>query len=190
MINGGRLVILVGQSGSGKTTQMRELVNEAGFRQSPNITTRDSRPTDLLNEYLYASPQEYDRLLRKSGRVLWDIVTGNGARYAKDSCDIIEALTDPEHLYVNALVPSTANILVRKYGSELIRTVMLPNPGDDILLTRMTNRGDSTSGARERLVNENAEGWLAQSLAIDGLYTVTAQDVAGRHKEIMDFALS
>ena len=189
MANGGRIVTLVGQSGSGKTTQMRELVGEQGFRLSPNITTRPPRESDLAGEYTYIPDDEYAGLL-KSGRLLWNVVTGNGAHYSKDVCDVIEALTDPDNIYVHALVPGKANDLVRRYGSEVVKTIFLPSPGDDVLLKRMITRGDSARGAAERLTNEEQEGWLVQSLAITGLHVVTAQGVAERHQEILDFTRS
>lgn len=187
MVNSGRLITLVGQSGSGKTTQMRELV-EAGFRQSPNITTRPPRlTTDLPNEYRYTDDEEYGRLLAQ-GKLLWDVTTGNGARYSKERSEVEQVLMH-HNISVNALVPDKACELVRRYGAEVIKTVWLPSPGDDVLLGRMVARGDSEQGAAERIANEALEGWLTQALAIDGLYIVTEQTVSGRHKEILNFAM-
>jgi guanylate kinase len=168
---------------------MRELVNEPGFRQSPNITTRAPRDSDLPKEYTYLDPREYARLLAQPGRLLWDVAAGNGARYSKDICDVIEALTDDDNIYVQALVPSKAQELVRRYGSEHVKTVLLSTE-DDVLLQRMAQRGDTAEGAQERLNNERLEGWLAQSLAIDGLYVVREETIARRHEEILDFATS
>jgi len=182
-------VTLVGQSGSGKTTQMGKLV-EAGFRQSPNITTRPPRPaTDLPDVYRYVSGDEYGRLLAQGG-LLWDVTTGNGARYSKERSEVEQALAARHNISVNALVPDKASDLVRRYGAEVIKTVWLPSPGDDVLMERMIARGDSAEGAAERVANEELEDWLAQALAIDGLYVVTGITIPERHQEIMDFATS
>ena len=189
MTNGGRLITLVGQSGSGKTTQMRELV-EAGFRQSPNITTRPQRPaTDLPDEYRYVNDEEYGRLLAQ-GELLWDVITGNGARYSKERSEVEQVLATRHNTSVNALVPDKAAELVRRYGAEVIKTVWLPSPDDDVLIERMTRRGDSVQGATERIARERLEDWTAQALAIEGLYVVTGITVPDRHREIIDFAMS
>jgi guanylate kinase len=184
---GGKLAVLVGQSGSGKTTQMSKLIGEAGFRVSPNVTTRPRRETDLEKEYTYLSDEQYASL-RRQGRLLWDAVAGNGAHYSKDICDLIEALTDPDTSYVTALVPDKAEALVRKYGSEVIKPVLLPSPDNAVLLERMTERGDTAHDAAERVANE--QNWLAQSLAIEGIHVVTALGIPERHQEILDFVQS
>src|SRR4051812_26342607 len=103
MIQGGQIITLVGQSGSGKTTQIRELVAQPEFRICPSFTTRQPRTTDLPHEYHYVNHDEHGRLVKIPGRFLWDTVTGNGGHYSKDICDVMEALTDPDHMYVNAL---------------------------------------------------------------------------------------
>lgn len=184
-VRGGRLLTFVGQSGSGKTTQMRELVATGEFRICPSTTTRAPRPSDLPNEYFYRELPYYKRIAR-SGRFLWDIVTGNGDRYAKDICDVMEALTDPDHVYVNGLVPDKAKVLAQRYGSEVVRTVLFSNPTDDELIERMTRRGDSPEKALQRLHTEKAEDWMAQAMEIDGIYVVESKSITDRNQEILD----
>ena len=163
---------------------------EAGFRQSPNITTRSPRPdTDLPNEYTYVSDEEYESLLGQD-QLLWDVTTGNGARYSKKRSEAQRALGDGDTISVHALVPDKAHELVRTYGAEVIRTVLLPSPGDDILAERMLERGTTTREACERLERERAEDWSEKALAIEGLYVVTGITIPERHKEIIKFAMS
>ena len=188
MSRGGRIVTLIGQSGSGKSTQMAELAKTDLFRVLPSTTTRLPRPTDLPHEYHYRTADEYAELAN-IGRLMWDVPAGNNDRYAEDICDIIEALTDDDHVYVNALVPVSAKILVQRYGKALVRSMFIPNPGDDILLARMLQRGDLPEKAMERIRTERDQNWLEQAVAIDGIHIVASQGIAEQHQEILEFAL-
>lgn len=191
----GRIVTFLGGSGSGKTTQMGMLVAQEQFRMCPSTTTRPPRPSDLCHEYHYATMDEYQTLVR-SGRSLWDIPTGNRNkagtrdRYTKDICDIIEAFTDPDHVYVQGLIPKCAAIMARRYGAPLVRTLWLPSPPDDEVIARMVERGDEPEQAANRLKNEKNEGWSESALAIEGIYVITGRDKFERHEEIQDYIAS
>jgi guanylate kinase len=183
----GQIITFVGQSGSGKTTQIGELIKEPGFRLLPSTTTRPPRSTDLLLEYRYKDITEYERIAAIPGRFLWDVVTGDGDRYAKDADDVSAALADTQNIYTHALTPGCADILLKKYGPKVVRTVLLPSPGDDVLIDRMITRGDAAENAAGRLISEQRDDWLAQSIAIEGLYVVKSQTIEKRHEEILDF---
>jgi guanylate kinase len=189
MPRGGRILTMIGQSGSGKSTQMAELVKVDLFRVLPSTTTRSPRPTDLPQEYRYKSPEEFEELLQ-TGRLMWNFPAGNQHRYGEDVQDVREALTDPDHIYTNALIPEAAKILTEKYGSGVIKTLFIPSPGDEILLSRMIQRGDSPEKAMERIQIESGQNWLDQAVAIDGIHIVSSQTIADRHQEILEFALS
>lgn len=181
-----RLLTLVGRSGTGKTTHMRGLIELGGFRILPAVTTRAQRPSDLKHEYNHVSPEEFERLARIPGRFLTHTVAGNGDRYGKDICDLIEAFTDPEHIYIHALTPEGAVALARKYGREMVRTVLFPSPGDEVLQQRMLDRGDAPAKVNERLIAEGQQFLDEQFLALDGLYVIKSHIIPAQQAEILD----
>jgi len=140
----GQIVTFVGKGGSGKTTQIRRALHEPGFRLIPSVTTRPPRDNELAGEYRYYSAEAYQQLVVTPGRLLWDVIAGNGGNhYGKDAQDIEYALAHPEAVHLNALVPSSAQTLVDIYGPDQVRTIYLPDPGNEILLQRMIERGDN-----------------------------------------------
>lgn len=183
-IEGGRILTLVGQSGTGKTTLMKRLVETGLFCLIPSTTTRPYRPSDLDDEYRYLDLETYASVAAQPGRFLWDVPAGNGHSYAKDVLDVNKALTDPEHVHVQALIPESAKIFARKYGEQVVKTVFLTSPGDDELRRRMQARGDAPEKIEERLASEREQDWPEQVLAIDGLKVITSQELLVRQSEI------
>jgi len=56
------MIILIGESGSGKTTILNEL-EKRGFKKAINHTTRAKRKTDdELNEYKFLSKEEFNKM--------------------------------------------------------------------------------------------------------------------------------
>ena len=63
------MIILIGESGSGKTTILNEL-EKRGFKKAINHTTRQKRKTDdELNEYKFLSKEEFNEMW-KEGKLL------------------------------------------------------------------------------------------------------------------------
>lgn len=63
------MIILIGESGSGKTTILNEL-EKRGFKKAINHTTRPKRKTDdELNEYKFLSKDEFNKMWDE-GRLL------------------------------------------------------------------------------------------------------------------------
>jgi guanylate kinase len=182
-IEGGQIVTFVGHSGSGKTTQLRRLIEEPNFQVLRSVTTRPPRPSDVPGEYRYTTLEEHKSLAENS-KFMWNILFGQNF-YAKEFDEVELALDDPFDSYVNALVPRCAGILATAYGPERVRTFLLPNPGDDILTERMLARGDTEEAAAERLRIEAEQNWAEQAQTIQGLHVIQSTGIEQRHEEIM-----
>ena len=182
-IEGGKIITFLGQSGSGKTTQVGRLLREQNFEILRSVTTRGPRPSDLEGEYRHTTLAEHQALAR-ANKFLWNIKFGNNF-YAKEVEQVELALDDPFSCYANALVPQCAGTLAAKYGSRYIRTFLLPNPGDEILTERMLARGDTAETAALRLRQETEENWTAQAKTIPGVHIIASDGIEARHEEIM-----
>lgn len=176
------IVSIVGESGVGKTTLMKTLIDsDETFRMLPSPTTRQPRISDLPNEYSYLTAEEFEEL-KAADRFLWvtDKAGNAGDLYAKDKEDVRAAIADPDHVYLNALIPDYARLLAEKYGRVAVRTIFLESPGQEELRQRMLNRGDSPGIVRQRQEKEQAESWSNRLQGIEGLVIITAQELLAR----------
>lgn len=190
------IITFVGESGTGKSTLMHSLVDKDDrFRILPSITTRARRPSDLAREYIYLSIEEHAKLAAIPGRLLWSVKAGNkDDQYAKDVLDIMDALTDDKdeddggHVYLHGLIPDAAKWLEHRYGSEVVKTVLLQSPGQEELRRRMIGRGDAPEKIEERLAKEKEANWAGQVADLEGLVVVTCQDLLDRQNTIYELA--
>lgn len=134
------------------------------------------------------SPQEYEELAGTPRRILWNVIAGNGDKYAKDVLDVMDAALDMEHIYIHALVPESARILAQRYGSEVVRTVFLQRPDKQELIRRLLQRGDDADKIEPRIDREFEEDWANQVADIEGLVVITNQDLLARQDEISALA--
>jgi guanylate kinase len=186
---GPNIITVVGEAGTGKTTLIKSLVHsDETFRVLTSVTTRNPRSTDLPNEYRHLRLQEYEKLASIPNRFLWNVIAGSSDRYAKDILDVMDAVLDPEHIYMQALVPESARILAQRYGSKVVQTVFLQRPDKDELVRRMLQRGDKIDTIGPRLDREFKEDWMGQVADIEGLVVITNQDLVVRHNEVKTLA--
>lgn len=65
---GKKMIILIGESGSGKTTILNEL-EKRGFKKAINYTTRAKRNEQELSEYKFITKEEFEEMWRE-GKLL------------------------------------------------------------------------------------------------------------------------
>jgi len=145
-----RIVTLVGEPGSGKTTIADALLSLRPelYRTLISNTTREKRPTDGPGDYRFVS-REHIKEWESQGELAWSPAESAGHMYATRLDDIEAALADTGHLYISILVPETAEILYQLHPKNVLP---LRIQADITLLPeRLRLRGASTEDIEYRM---------------------------------------
>jgi guanylate kinase len=89
----GRLIVLSGPAGAGKTTVAERLCRETGIRRSVSATTRPPRPGEVDGrDYLFLTEEEFQRRIAAGGFL--EHARVHGAQYGTPRAPIEEALRE------------------------------------------------------------------------------------------------
>ena len=140
------MIILIGESGSGKTTILNEL-EKRGFRKAINHTTRPKRKTDdELKEYKFLSKEEFNKMWEE-GKIL---------QRAEFNDEFYGISTDSlrKNIACVSITDSVKDIKRRVEELEIkdvdIKTFYIYVPEEE-RINRMLNRGDSMEAINKRL---------------------------------------
>ena len=140
------LLTLTGESGTGKSTIARSLLQLRGFQVITSSTTRAARPSDLPQEYEYLSQTAFEQL-NEENIFLWTIPYA-GHHYGTRQAYIDQALSS-EGVSLLILVPKVVPLLVA-YTNKVI-PFFIRTPPEAILRERMLCRGDAPENIEKRL---------------------------------------
>jgi len=140
------MIILIGESGSGKTTILNEL-EKRGFKKAINHTTRPKRKTDdELNEYKFLSKEEFNKM--------WD--DGKLLQRAEFNNEFYGISTDSLKPDVACISITDSVKDIKKRVEELqIKDVDIKTfyiyVSEEERINRMLKRGDSIDNINKRL---------------------------------------
>lgn len=165
----GKFLTFTGASGVGKTTLVKELLKDPQFLLVTSITTRNSRPSDLPEEYEYVTDAEFDWLK------CWDAFVWNFPycenQYGTKHESVNEAVRSsqtPVMILVPHAVKELRNYLQNKEAA--IQSFYIRSPEPAVLRSRLEQRGEMQSTIEQRL--EKNKGWdeLAEKSGIPYVY--------------------
>lgn len=138
------MLVLLGESGVGKTTIEDILINKYGFTRAISHTTRTKRGQDVDGvNYFFVSFDEMERL-HKSGDLVERVeYIGNIYGYVREQC-----LPDR----VAVVIPDGLRQLVEKPNLDVFSIYL--KSSEDVRRDRMLGRGDSIEAVDSRLEND------------------------------------
>ena len=148
MVSGGKLVVVSGPSGAGKTSVCRALKKYPGVVFSVSATTRPQRPGEQDGvDYHFVSPAEFERRVA-DGEFVESAKYGS-YHYGTPRAPMVKSLAAGEVFVLEIDVQGTRQL--REAGVEGLFVFVVP-PGIDVLRQRLIGRGtDSADEIEQRL---------------------------------------
>jgi guanylate kinase len=142
----GRLLVVSGPSGVGKSSVIDAVLERSGAGFSVSATTRAPRPGELDGQdYRFVDQDTFSELVRSGGMLEW--AEYGGYRYGTPRAPVLDLLDRGIHVVLD-IENDGARQVKRAYPSALL--VFLTPPSRDELERRLRSRGDTTEHDIER----------------------------------------
>lgn len=142
----GRLLVISGPSGVGKSTVVEALRSRRPLGFSVSATTRPPRPGEVDGEhYHFVDDAEFDRLVESGELLEWAEYGGN--RYGTPKTPVLESLDRGEDLVLD--IENVGALKVKEALPEAVLVFVLP-PSRAELEARLRGRADTDAAAIER----------------------------------------
>lgn len=159
MPRSGKLIVVSGPSGVGKSTITNQLKSNPNFWVSVSATTRARRANEVDNvDYKFVSDEEFSQMVQKGDFLEWAEFTG--AKYGTPAEPVKEALE--KGLNVILEIELNGARQVRKNAPEAMLVFIEP-PSWQELESRLLNRGTESSDLVERRLARAREELKAAS---------------------------
>ena len=144
--NSGKLIVVSGPSGVGKSTITNQLKTHPNFWVSVSATTRSRRANEVDNrDYKFVSDSQFDQMVKENQFLEWAEFTG--AKYGTPAQPVKDALA--KGLNVILEIELNGARQVRKNAADAILVFIEP-PSWEELESRLVNRGTESSESLER----------------------------------------
>jgi guanylate kinase len=149
----GKLIVVSGPSGVGKSTITNLLKNNKNFWVSVSATTRGIRAGEKANQdYLFVSDEQFDQMIKNNEFLEWAQFTG--AKYGTPVKPVKEALAKGLNVVLEIELNGARQI--RKNSPEALLVFIEP-PSWAELENRLTNRGTESAQSLEMRLEKAKE---------------------------------
>ena len=136
--NDGVMIVLSSPSGAGKTTLVKKLSALDDFEISISHTTRQPRPSEIVNkDYFFINEIEFKRLIKNEEFLEYAKVFNN--LYGTTRTPVIDKLNKGKNVLFDIDWQGADQIKNKKLDYKLITFFILP-PSKDELFERLSNR--------------------------------------------------
>jgi guanylate kinase len=156
----GKLVVISGPSGVGKSSIVREVLDRTGATYSVSLTTRPPRPGEVDGvHYRFVDRATFEEYIAQDQLLEWAEVFGH--YYGTPAAPVREAITDGRAIILEIDVQGGVQVHDKMADASF---VLIVPPDDQTLAERLAGRGteDEATVAR-RLGKARAELDLARS---------------------------
>lgn len=169
----GRLLVLSGPGGVGKSTVAKALRDQPGFWVSVSATTRAPRFNEIHGvDYFYYSNEEFDQAIANDEFLEWAEFAGN--RYGTPRKAVEDALAAGTHVLLEIEIAGAQQ--VRAHSAEAI-LVFLEPPSWEELVSRLEGRGTDSPERRAARLALAQEELAAASLFDSVIVNTQVQEV-------------
>jgi len=155
----GKLIVVSGPSGVGKSTITNQLKNNPKFWVSISATTRQRRNNEVENkDYKFVSDSQFDQMVANNEFLEWAEFTG--AKYGTPAEPVKEALSNGFNVILEIELNGARQ--VRKNAPDAILVFIEP-PSWQELESRLLNRGTESSESVDRRLARAKEELIAAS---------------------------
>jgi len=138
----GRLLVVSGPSGVGKSSVIDAVLEQTGARFSVSATTRAPRPGEIDGEdYWFVGQDEFSRLVQAGGMLEW--AEYGGCRYGTPRAPVLDLLERGIHVVLD-IENDGAHQVKRAHPSAVLVFMMPPSRRE--LERRLRSRGDTSEG--------------------------------------------
>jgi len=146
MDNGGKLVVISGPSGVGKSTISKEVLRRTGAEFSVSVTTRKPRPGEVAGrDYLFVELSEFERMIKQGELLEWAEVFGN--MYGTPAGPVGLAIEAGRTVLLEIDVQGALQVYEKMPTATFI---LIAPPSDEELARRLAGRGTEDEQSFQR----------------------------------------
>ncbi len=146
----GKIIILSAPSGTGKSTIIGRLMEDAGLRLGFSVSATSRKPRGEEKnggDYFFLSEDDFQRKIERGEFVEWEEVYA-GTRYGTLESEVARVTSEGYNLIMDVDVKGALNIK-KRYGDDAISIFIMP-PDVATLGARLRSRGTDTEETIER----------------------------------------
>lgn len=146
----GKIIILSAPSGTGKSTIIGRLMEDAGLRLGFSVSATSLKPRGEEKngvDYFFLSEDDFQRKIERGEFVEWEEVYA-GTRYGTLESEVARVTSEGYNLIMDVDVKGALNIK-KRYGDDAISIFIMP-PDVATLGARLRSRGTDTEETIER----------------------------------------
>jgi guanylate kinase len=158
MAKKGRIIVISGPSGVGKSTICHEVIRRTGAAISISMTTRTKSATEVEGvDYCFVTKSQFAKTVKEGGFLEYAEVFGNS--YGTPKGPVLKALDEGRNVILT--IDVQGGLQVKQQFPDVVLVFILP-PDTGELAERITKRGrDSSEAMQQRLFGSTDEMAIA-----------------------------